>query len=157
MTFSYTVSCSLQCLFSPLYLSHRTLTSLFEIQRFWARNLDPGQETAVFTDKNCVMMPLLADSDEVCSRCGVAFKLDNNNRYVVCGVVWCDVMWLCTVVVWLMRCSALFMACVKVRWFATWNLWELGVGWQLLSEFRTCGNSEFIWSKLPCFCEVHAP
>lgn len=56
----------------------RTLTSLFEIQRSWARNLNPGQDAAIFADKTCVLMPILADANELCSRCGATFKLDSN-------------------------------------------------------------------------------
>lgn len=65
-----------------LFLCCRTLSTLFEIQRFWARNLEPGQDSTQFTDKNCVMMPVLADTNETCARCGATFKLENNGSNV---------------------------------------------------------------------------
>ena len=54
-------------------LYYRCQNIKFEVQRFWARNLDCASDTVGFTDKTVLLMPNLMDKDlkvrYYCARC----------------------------------------------------------------------------------------
>jgi hypothetical protein len=65
---------SFLCFF--LFASRR-ISSLLEIQRFWAKNLDPGADSKAFDDQTAVISPVLEQQD-VCTRCGLEFSVEEN-------------------------------------------------------------------------------
>jgi hypothetical protein len=56
----------------------------FEIQRFWARNLDPGPDTSTFKNKTVLMMPTVQQLSDRCTRCKQTFSIDENRSDSCC-------------------------------------------------------------------------
>jgi hypothetical protein len=70
--------CSFAPLLSPFLSLLSRISSLFEIQRFWARNLDPSSDSKKFEDPTGVVIPILEQKD-ICTRCGVEFAAEDND------------------------------------------------------------------------------
>lgn len=68
-------------IYSTLNFSeNRSITSLFEIQRFWAKNLNPGDDSTGFNDRTSVVIPVLSNGfADTCTRCGEPFDLQENH------------------------------------------------------------------------------
>jgi hypothetical protein len=74
----FSLLCSVAPLLSPFLSLLSRISSLFEIQRFWARNLDPSSDSKKFEDPTGVVIPILEQKD-ICTRCGVEFAAEDND------------------------------------------------------------------------------